>query len=74
MYYGAAYEYEFDGKANNTVLDYSFSSPDLSGGTIIGELGLHYSANTNWCFDVNLRGYGGMREGISGSVQATYTF
>ena len=41
MYYGAAYEYEFDGDANNTVLDYNFSSPDLGGSTVIGELGLH---------------------------------
>ena len=74
MYYGAAYEYEFDGDANNTVLDYNFSSPDLGGSTVIGELGLHYNADAKWCFDVNLRGYGGKREGVSGSVQANYMF
>ena len=74
MYYGAAYEYEFDGDANNTVLDYNFSSPDLGGSTVIGELGLHYNADAKWCFDANLRGYDGKREGVSGSVQANYMF
>ena len=74
MYYGAAYEYEFDTKAKNSVLNYTFDSPDLGGSTIIGELGFHYNADEKWCIDVNLRGYGGEREGISGSVQANYMF
>lgn len=74
MYYGAAYEYEFDTKARNSVLNYTFDSPDLGGSTIIGELGFHYNADEKWCFDVNLRGYGGEREGISGSIQANYMF
>lgn len=74
MYYGAAYEYEFDTKAKNSVLNYTFDSPDLGGSTIIGELGFHYNADEKWCFDVNLRGYGGEREGISGSIQANYMF
>lgn len=74
MYYGAAYEYEFDTKAKNSVLNYTFDSPDLGGSTIIGELGFHYNADEKWCIDVNLRGYGGEREGISGSIQANYMF
>jgi hypothetical protein len=74
MYYGAAYEYEFDGDANNTVLDYNFSSPDLGGSTVVGELGLHYNADAKWCFDLNIRGYAGQRDGFTGSVQANYLF
>jgi len=56
------------------LIDYNFSSPDLGGSTVIGELGLHYNADAKWCFDANLRGYGGKREGVSGSVQANYMF
>lgn len=74
MYYGAAYEYEFDGDANNTVLDYNFSSPDMGGSTVVGELGVHYNADAKWCFDLNVRGYAGQREGFTGSVQANYLF
>lgn len=74
MYYGVAYEYEFDAKARNSVLNYTFDSPDLGGGTVVGELGFHYNADEKWCFDVNLKGYGGQREGFTGSVQANYLF
>ena len=74
MYYGAAYEYEFDAETNNTVLDYNFSALDLGGSTVVGELGLHYNADAKWCFDLNVRGYAGQREGFTGSVQANYLF
>ena len=74
MYYGAAWEYEFGGDADNTVVGYDLSTPSLEGSTVIGEVGMHYNASEKWSLDLNVRGYGGQREGFSGSVQANYSF
>lgn len=74
MYYGAAWEYEFNGDANNTVIGYDISTPSLGGSTVIGEIGAHYKANEKWTFDANMRGYAGQRDGFTGSVQANYLF
>ncbi|MBR6511334.1 MAG: autotransporter outer membrane beta-barrel domain-containing protein, partial [Phascolarctobacterium sp.] len=74
MYYGAAWEYEFNGDANNTVVGYDLTTPSLGGSTVIGELGMHYKASDKWSLDLNGRAYVGQREGFSGSVQANYNF
>ena len=74
MYYGAAWEYEFGGDADNTVVGYDLSTPSLGGSTVIGELGAHYKASEKWSFDLNGRAYVGQREGFSGSVQANFSF
>ena len=74
MYYGAAWEYEFGGDADNTVVGYDLSTPSLGGSTVIGEIGAHYKANEKWSIDLNGRAYVGQREGFSGSVQANYAF
>jgi hypothetical protein len=74
MYYGAAWEYEFGGDANNTVVGYDLSTPSLGGSTVIGEIGAHYKASDKWSIDLNGRAYVGQREGFSGSVQANYAF
>ena len=74
MYYGAAWEYEFNGDSNNTVVGYDLSTPSLGGSTVIGELGMHYKASEKWSFDLNGRAYTGQRDGFSGSVQANYSF
>ena len=74
MYYGAAWEYEFGGDSNNTVVGYDLSTPSLGGSTVIGEVGMHYKASEKWSFDLNGRAYTGQRDGFSGSVQANYMF
>ena len=74
MYYGAAWEYEFGGDADNKVVGYDLSTPSLEGSTVIGEIGAHYKASDKWSFDLNGRAYVGQREGFSGSVQANYSF
>ena len=74
MYYGAAWEYEFGGEAKTTVLGFEADTPSLEGSTVIGEVGMHYNANEKWSIDLNVRGYGGEREGFSGSVHANYNF
>ncbi len=71
---GAAYEYEFGGDADNTVVGYDLTTPSLEGSTVIGELGMHYIANVRWSLDANVRGYTGQRDGWSGSIQANYSF
>ena len=74
MYYGAAWEYEFNGDANNKVVGYDLTTPSLGGSTVIGELGMHYKASDKWSLDLNGRAYTGQRDGFSGSVQANYSF
>ncbi len=74
MYYGAAWEYEFGGDADNTVVSYDLSTPSLSGSTVIGEIGMHYKASEKWSVDINGRAYTGQRDGFTGSVQANYAF
>ena len=74
MYYGAAWEYEFGGDADNTVVSYDLSTPSLSGSTVIGEIGIHYKASEKWSVDINGRAYTGQRDGFTGSVQANYAF
>ena len=74
MYYGAAWEYEFNGDADNTTVGYDLSTPSLGGSTMIGEIGMHYNASEKWSLDLNVRGYSGQRDGFTGSVQANYAF
>lgn len=76
MYYGAAWEYEFGGDSNNSVVGYDVdvNAPSLEGSTVIGEIGAHYKASEKWSIDLNGRAYVGQREGFSGSVQANYSF
>ena len=74
MYYGAAWEYEFGGDADNTTVGYDLSTPSLGGSTMIGEIGMHYLASEKSSLDLNVRGYSGQRDGFTGSVQANYNF
>lgn len=75
-YYGLAWEYEFSGDAGGTANHYAMYTPSLEGSTVIGEVGFRYTPGkaSPWYFDANIRGYAGMQEGISGSVQAVYSF
>ena len=74
MYYGAAWEYEFNGDAHDKIASYDLETPSLEGSTVIGEIGAHYKASEKWSLDLNGRAYLGQREGFSGSVQANYAF
>ena len=75
-YYGLAWEYEFSGDAGGTANHYAMYTPSLEGSTVIGEVGFRYTPGkaSPWYFDANVRGYAGMQQGISGSVQAVYSF
>ena len=75
-YYGLAWDYEFSGDVSGTAAGYDMHSPSLEGSTVIGEVGFRYTPGKEspWSFDAKLRGYVGQQEGISGNVQAVYSF
>ncbi len=75
-YYGLAWEYEFSGDVGGTAAGHRMYTPSLEGSTVIGEVGFRYTPGkaSPWYFDANVKGYAGMQQGISGSVQAVYSF
>lgn len=73
-YCGVSYEYEFDGDMNGTVVGYDLDTKSFGGSTVIGEIGIHYNADAQWCIDANIHGCDGAREGIGGRVQVNYLF
>ena len=75
-YIGAAWDYEFDGKARSVIMGESAPAPALKGSTGVGELGLTWQPALESVFSVDLgvQGYTGMREGVSGNVQLKFEF
>lgn len=75
-YVGAAYEHEFDGKAQASTYGYAIEAPDMKGGTGIGELGftLKPSSDSPVSFDLGVQGYTGLREGVTGSLMIKFEF
>ena len=75
VYYGAAWEYEFNGDSNGYAEGHKLEETSLKGSTVIGELGVIYQpVNSPWSIDAKVKGYGGQRDGYSGSILATYHF
>ena len=75
VYYGAAWEYEFNGESNGYAQGHKMEETSLKGSTVIGELGVVIQPeNSPWSFDAKVKGYGGQRDGYSGSILATYHF
>ena len=75
-YISAAYEYEFDGKAEATAYGYSIDAPDLKGSTGIGELGFSFkpSADSGFSLALDARGYVGTRERVAGNFHMKWEF
>ena len=75
-YAGLAYEYEFDAKAGGTVDGYAMESPELKGGSVMGELGVKFkpSKTSPWDFNFALQGFTGKRESIGAVLGAKYEF
>ena len=75
-YIGAAYEYEFSGKAKGSVFGYDIDAPSIQGSSGIGEAGLTLkpSRSVPFSIDLGVQGYVGKREGVTGSIQARYEF
>ena len=75
-YYGAGYEYEFNGDVHMRVRGDNVDADSLRGGTGFAELGVNYKkdADSHWSFDLNAKRYVGKREGISAQLQVNYDF
>jgi len=76
FYGGAAFEYEFDGKAKATTNGFDIDAPSLKGSTGIGELGLIFTPSTSlpMFIDLGVQGYVGQRRGVTGSLQIKFEF
>jgi outer membrane autotransporter protein len=76
FYVGGAYEHEYDSKAEASTNGQRIKSPSLDGDTGSVEVGIVFkpSASLPLSVDVGVQGYGGKRQGGTGSVQAKYSF
>lgn len=75
-YAGAAFEYEFAGKARASVDGYAIDAPELKGASGMAELGVRYVAPGGCGFfaDAGVQGYVGRRRGVTGSVKFGWRF
>ena len=76
IYAGLAWEYEFDGDARATYQDDSTPSPSLKGGSALLELGYRFApkADSRVSYDLNLTGWQGKRQGITGGLSVKWAF
>lgn len=76
FYYGAAWEYEFDGDVDGTVAGYALETAGFGGSTFLGEVGLNYKPqkDSRWDFELGVKGYTGERDGVSGIIRGAYHF
>jgi outer membrane autotransporter protein len=68
------YEREGDGKVSATTSGYKIETPDLSGTTGIGEIGVTFIPAPQFTIEAGLQGYAGRREGFTGSLRIKYAF
>ena len=73
---GAAWEYEFDGKAKASVHGLPITAPEIKGSTAVLEAGIKVSpaSNKNLSFEAGVQGYAGKRKGVTGNVAVKYAF
>ena len=76
FYAGAAYEHEFDGKANGTADGVAIRGADTSGGSFRGEIGATMTPGENspWSLDLNVTGFAGKKQGFTGGVSVAFMF
>ena len=76
LYAGLAWEYEFDGDARATYDGDSAPSPSLKGGSALLELGYRFApkADSRVSYDLNLSGWQGKRQGVTGGISVKWAF
>ena len=75
LYFGAAYEREFDGEASMTAAGLNAPAESLKGNSFMGELGWKHRMTTiPFSVDLKAMGWTGERAGISGQMYLTYEF
>lgn len=76
-YFGASYEYEFDGDVKAKAYEFNLERPSLEGSTGIFEAGFSLkpvAKNQALSIDVNGQGYVGQRQGGGGGIKLKYQF
>ena len=73
---GAAWEYEFDGKANASVHGLPIAAPSLKGHTGVAEAAIKITPvkNKDLSFELGVQGHTGKRQGVTGHVAVKYVF
>ena len=75
LYAGLFWEYEFSGKACASFMGYEAPSPSLRGGSALLELGWRFQPkDSRVSYDLNLSGWQGKREGVTGSARVNWAF
>ena len=75
LYAGLAWEYEFDGDARATYDGDSAPSPSLKGGSALLELGYRFAPQgSRLSYDLNLNGWQGKRQGVTGGISVKWAF
>lgn len=72
-YAGAAYEYEFDGKAAGLADGAPIRNADIRGSSVRFELGAKYTKGP-WALDFGGHGYAGKHRGVGGNINIAYRF
>ena len=76
FYGGVAYEHEFGGEATGTVNGLPIRSADIKGGSARLELGatMKPDKNSPWSLDLNVAGFAGKKQGVSGGISVSFMF
>ena len=76
FYAGLAWEYEFGGDARATYDGDGAPSPSLRGGSGLLELGYRFApkADSRISYDLNLSGWQGKRQGVTGGISVKWAF
>nr|WP_315410625.1 autotransporter outer membrane beta-barrel domain-containing protein [uncultured Selenomonas sp.] len=75
LYAGLFWEYEFSGKVCASFMGYEAPSPSLRGGSALLELGWRFQPkDSRVSYDLNLSGWQGKREGVTGSARVNWAF
>ena len=76
FYGGLAYEHELDGKATGTADGVAIRAAETSGGSARMELGatMKPGDNSPWSLDLNLSGFAGKKQGLTGGVSVSLMF
>lgn len=76
FYGGVAYEHELDGKAEGKADGVAIRGADISGGSFRGEIGatMKPGGNSPWSLDLNVAGFAGKKQGVTGGVSVSFMF
>lgn len=80
LYYGLAWDYEFDGESTGRVSAGELSAPirkaDVGGSSLMAEAGwkLEATPENPWEVNLSLKAYAGQHEGLGGNIWAAYHF